>query len=74
MHADGEIWSRALWDIRNALGDATASTIIIEAQFAFAIDTSFADAAHATVAAAQRLYGNSAANAVRNAFAARGIG
>ena len=25
VHADGEIWSRALWDIRSALGDKTAS-------------------------------------------------
>ena len=73
VHADGEIWSRALWDIRNSLGDTEASTIIIEAQFDFAVDTSFADAADATVAAAQRLYGAAAANAVHAAFAARGI-
>ena len=74
VHADGEIWSRALWDIRKALGDGKASTLIVEAQFDFAVDTSFADAAQATIAAAQRLYGNSAANAVRKAFEARGIG
>ena len=73
VHADGEIWSRALWDIRIALGDATASTLIIEAQFDFTTDTSFQAAALATVAAAQRLYGASAANAVQAAFAARGI-
>jgi Zn-dependent metalloprotease len=30
-------------------------------------------AANATIAAAQRLYGNSAANRVRDAFEARGI-
>jgi hypothetical protein len=73
VHRDGEIWSRALWDIRNALGDTKASTIIIEAQFRFAVDTSFADAANATVATAQQLYGNAAANVVRSAFQARGI-
>ena len=73
MHADGEIWSRALWDIRPALGDTKASTLIVDAQFDFAVDTSFADAATATVAAAQRLYGTSAANAVRHTFEARGI-
>ncbi|NUS41398.1 MAG: bacillolysin, partial [Terrabacter sp.] len=50
VHADGEIWSRALWDIRGALGDTKASTLIVEAQFAFAPDTSFRDAATATVA------------------------
>jgi hypothetical protein len=73
VHRDGEIWSRALWDIRQALGDTQASTLIVEAQFDFAVDTSFAHAATATVATAQRLYGTSAANAVRHAFEARGI-
>jgi len=73
VHADGEIWSRALWDIRTALGDKMASTLIIEAQFAFAPDTSFHDAALATVNAAQRLYGAKAATATRAAFVARGI-
>jgi zinc metalloprotease ZmpB len=73
VHADGEIWSRALWDIRQALGDTKAGTLIVEAQFAFAPDASFASAAEATVAAAQRLYGAQAAQAARKAFADRGI-
>jgi hypothetical protein len=73
VHADGEIWSRALWDIRAALGDTRASTLIVEAQFAFAVDTTFAAAAQATVDAAARLYGTAAAQATRSAFAARGL-
>jgi hypothetical protein len=73
VHADGEIWSRALWDIRTALGDTKASTLIIEAQFAFTVDITFHDAALATVAAADRLYGKAAAKATRAAFEARGI-
>ncbi len=73
VHADGEIWSRALWDIRTALGDTKASTLIVEAQFDFAVDTSFHDAALATVSAAQRLYGSGAAHSARVAFEARGI-
>ena len=73
VHADGEIWSRALWDIRGALGDTRASTLIVEAQFAFAVDTTFSAAAQVTVAAAQRLYGPAGAQATRAAFAARGI-
>ncbi|GAB3868424.1 M4 family metallopeptidase [Dactylosporangium cerinum] len=73
VHADGEIWSRALWDIRAALGDTRASTLIVEAQFAFAVDTTFAAAAQATVDAAARLYGPTAAQATRAAFVARGL-
>ncbi|WP_372348048.1 M4 family metallopeptidase [Streptomyces sp. KL116D] len=73
VHADGEIWSRALFDVRGALGARTADRIIVNAQFGFAPDTSFADAAATTVATAQRMYGTKAATAVRAAFAARGI-
>jgi len=65
--------SRALWDIRGALGHVKADTRILEAQFSFAPDTSMPAAASATVAAARSLYGNSAANATRGAFEDRGI-
>ncbi len=54
VHHDGQIWSRALWDIRQALGHVKADTIILEAQFSFAPDTTMPAAAQATVAAASR--------------------
>jgi zinc metalloprotease ZmpB len=72
VHADGEIWSRALWDIRGALGPKLADTIIIRAQFSFTPDISMPAAAKATIDTAA-LYGNSAKNAVTAAFAARGL-
>jgi len=72
VHHDGQIWSRALWDIRNALGNVKADTIILEGQFDFP-GTTMTDLATRTVAAAQRLYGTQAAKAVRTAFEARGI-
>ncbi|NUS51309.1 MAG: bacillolysin, partial [Nocardioidaceae bacterium] len=31
VHHDGQIWSRALWDIRQALGNVKADTIILQA-------------------------------------------
>ncbi|WP_185921996.1 M4 family metallopeptidase [Streptomyces sp. WAC06614] len=73
VHADGEIWSRALFDIRGALGARTADRIIVNAQFGFAPGTSFADAARTTIATAERMYGAAAAQQVRAAFAARQI-
>ncbi|MFB6841633.1 M4 family metallopeptidase [Streptomyces sp. NPDC056361] len=73
VHADGEIWSRALFDIRGKLGARTADRIIVNAQFGFAADTSFKDAALTTVATAQKMYGTAAADAVRSAFRARAI-
>ena len=72
VHHDGQIWSRALFDIRNSLGNLTADTIIVDAQFNFP-GTSMPDLARRTVATAQFLSGNAAANAVRAAFQARGI-
>jgi zinc metalloprotease ZmpB len=72
VHHDGQIWSRALWDIRNKLGHVRADTIILEGQFDFP-GTTMPDLAQATVAAAQRLYGKSAANEVQAAFHDRGI-
>ena len=72
VHADGRIWSRALWDIRGALGNVRADTIILEAQFDFP-GTTMPALAQTTVDTAQRLYGRSAARAVRGAFEDRGI-
>jgi hypothetical protein len=73
VHADGEIWSQALYQIRTALGPAVADRIIVDAQFGFAPDTSFAAAARQTVATARSLYGPSQATVVQKAFADRGI-
>jgi zinc metalloprotease ZmpB len=73
VHHDGQIWSRALWDIRNSLGHVKADTIILEAIFDFAPDTTMPAAAQATVNTAQRLYGKPAAKAVYHAFQDRGI-
>src|SRR3954468_4289722 len=72
VHADGEIWSRALWDIHKALGAKLADTIIIRAQFGFTPDISMPAAAAKTIATAG-LYGTSAQKAVQAAFAARGL-
>jgi hypothetical protein len=73
IHHDGQIWSRALFDIHNALGRRTADRIILQAQFDFGVDPSFAEAAQATVEAAESMAGHAAAVTVRNAFEDRGI-
>jgi zinc metalloprotease ZmpB len=72
VHHDGQIWSRALWDIRQNLGNATADTIILQGSFDFP-GTTMPDLATRTVAAAQQLYGTAAAKVVRQAFIDRGI-
>jgi hypothetical protein len=72
VHHDGQIWSRALWDIRQALGHVHADTIILQGTNGYT-GTSMPDLANRTVAAAQILYGSAAANTVHQAFADRGI-
>jgi zinc metalloprotease ZmpB len=72
VHADGRIWSRALWDIRQSLGHVKTDTIVLEGHFGQR-DPTMPQLAQSTVAAAQRLYGAAEANAVRAAFQARGI-
>src|ERR1700750_2088571 len=56
-HTDGEIWSHALPDVNRAVGRHKADTLILEAQFSFAPNTSFKAAAGKTVTAASHLYG-----------------
>jgi Zn-dependent metalloprotease len=72
VHHDGQIWSRALWDIRQNLGHVKADTLILQGSFDFP-GTTMVVLANSTVAAAQSLYGTSAANVVHKAFADRGI-
>ena len=78
VHFDGQIWSRALWDIRNdyvSLGRTTAAwdTTLIDSQFRYAADTSFSAAAQQTYLTALQRDGQTAADAVKKRFEERGI-
>jgi hypothetical protein len=73
VHHDGQIWSRALWDIRQALGHVQADTIILQGTNGYT-GTTMPDLANRTVAAAQSLYHSASITAaVRQAFVDRGI-
>jgi hypothetical protein len=72
VHHDGMIWSRALWDIRAAIGATQADTIILNAHFGMP-DPTMPELAARTVAMAKQIYGNGAATKVKAAFVARGI-
>lgn len=78
VHYDGQIWSQALWEIRNgyvALGRSTRAwdTTLVASQFAYAPGTSFSAAAKATYDTAMTRDGAKIAGLVRSRFAARGI-
>lgn len=78
VHHDGMIWSQALWEIREGypglgLTSADWDTTLVAAQFDYAADTSFSDAASVTYQRALARDGQAAADLVRDRFAARGI-
>jgi Zn-dependent metalloprotease len=73
VHADGEIWSHALWDVNRAIGRTAANRVILESQFFFTPDVSMPAAAQLTVTTARALYGARTAAKVRTAFQDRGI-
>lgn len=73
VHDDGEIWSRALWDIHRLLGRTKADRVIIESQFGYAPNTSFTKAANQVVQTARVMYGDGAADDAREAFLGRRI-
>ncbi|NNG38002.1 bacillolysin [Flexivirga sp. ID2601S] len=78
VHHDGQIWGQALWEIRTdyetlGLGSRAWDTTLVDSQFDYAPDTSFAAAAKATYDKALARDGAAAAAAVKARFNARGI-
>lgn len=78
IHSAGQIWSQALWEIRQgyvAQGKTTEAwdATLIASQFDYAPDTTWSAAAKATYDVALARDGQAAANLVKARFAARGI-
>jgi len=74
VHADGELWSATLWQIRGAIGAAKADKVVLQAHFLVSADASFNEAANALVTAAQGLgYTSTEVNAIRSLLQARGF-
>ncbi len=55
VHADGEIWSAALWQIRGSIGAARSDKVILQAHFLLTAGASFNDGANAIATAAAGL-------------------
>ncbi|NRA08993.1 MAG: choice-of-anchor B family protein, partial [Myxococcales bacterium] len=73
VHADGEIWSRALWDIRAVLGATTADQLVLEHHFHLPCSATMVDAANEFLQADVNLNGGFNDAAIRAAFCDRGI-
>ncbi|HEY7043571.1 MAG TPA: M36 family metallopeptidase [Nocardioidaceae bacterium] len=71
-HFDGQIWSGALWDLAQALGQDKATMLVVEAQFAMNPAIAMPAAARAVVATTTALSPGDAAT-TRQVFVDRGI-
>jgi fungalysin metallopeptidase (M36) len=57
IHCVGEVWSSALWDLRNGVGGTTFDRILLSSQFLYTANEHFDDAVQALVAADQAATG-----------------
>ncbi|MEK6301129.1 MAG: M36 family metallopeptidase [Acidobacteriota bacterium] len=74
VHDDGEIWSAALWQIREAIGAGNADKAILTAHFLLTPGASFNQGANALVTAAINLgYSNRQVNLIRAVLSDRGF-
>jgi hypothetical protein len=73
VHADGEIWSRALWDLRAAIGGIAADRLILEHHFTLPCSATMADAAEEMLQADSNLNAGAHVAGIRATFCARGI-
>jgi Zn-dependent metalloprotease len=74
VHDDGEIWSAALWQIREAIGATNADKAILTAHFLLTPGASFNQGANAIVTAAINLgYSTRQTNQIRSILRNRGF-
>ena len=73
-HDNGEIWSAALWQVREALGRTKADRVIVDSHFQLDGFTTFARGARAILDADRNLHRGENEAALLRVFRRRGIG
>ncbi len=74
VHADGEMWSASLWQIRGAIGATKADKAILQAHFLLTPSASFSQGANALVTAAINLgYNRHEVDLIRTILRNRGF-
>ncbi|MGW2522316.1 M36 family metallopeptidase [Streptomyces sp. NPDC001617] len=74
VHADGEIWSETLWDLRNALGSKLTESLVTRAMALSPANPSFLDERNAILQADTVVNGGHAHDTIWKVFAHRGMG
>lgn len=73
VHQNGEIWSRALWDMLNQIGRTTTDRVVLQSHFNVTKTPSMRDGALAVLSADLQLFQGSHLNAICQIFRNRGI-
>ncbi len=74
VHADGEIWSQTLWDLRDALGSAKTESLVTRAMELSPGNPSFLDERNAILTADNTTFGGADKATIWKVFAKRGMG
>ncbi|HEY6737681.1 MAG TPA: M36 family metallopeptidase, partial [Actinopolymorphaceae bacterium] len=74
VHADGEIWSETLWDLRTRIGSTLAESLITRAMELSPANPSFLDMRHAILQADVVVNQGKAHKTIWQVFAGRGMG
>jgi hypothetical protein len=74
VHADSEIWSETLWDLRETIGQDDAQKLITDGMRMSVTEPSFLDMRNAILAADEADFGGSHADTIWTVFAHRGMG
>lgn len=73
VHADGEIWSRALWDLTANVGRDESMQLVLEHHFMIPASASMTEAAETLMMANTNVNDGNSEAAVRHGFVERGI-
>jgi len=74
VHADGEIWSQTLWDLRGEIGRRATNAVVTEAMSLSPADPSFLDMRDSILLSDRAIYGGTNEDAIWSVFAERGMG
>ncbi|MEM6365723.1 MAG: M36 family metallopeptidase, partial [Planctomycetota bacterium] len=73
VHADGEIWSAALWDLRGRIGGVATDQLVLEHHFSLPANATMRQAAQAILDVDQSLNGGTNTAEILAAFTPRGL-
>jgi len=74
VHADGEIWSETLWQLRSVLGSKLSESLVTRAMELSPANPSYLDERNAILMADQVVNGGKASKKIWQVFSSRGMG